>query len=223
MLSDDALLRLLQLASPGLPIGAYAYSQGLEWTVDAGWVSDESSLAAWTAEVLHASIATLDVPVLARLYRAAEDGDEPALARWSEYLVACRETRELRLDDCARGQALARLARELALPGLAVFSPREAPLALLFAQLAAHWRIPLRAAANAYVWGWLENQILCGVKLVPLGQVAGQRLLLRLAAQVPLAVAAGLALGDDAIGGTLPAVAIASSRHETQYTRLFRS
>ncbi|MGD9604381.1 MAG: urease accessory protein UreF [Gammaproteobacteria bacterium] len=222
-----ALLRLLQLASPGLPIGAYAYSQGLEWAVEAGWVHDVPSLARWIGEALDTSLAQVDVPALARLHRAASTADAPALAQWSAWLLANRETRELRQDDCARGQALARLARELDVPGLDLRAVEPArtgiPLALPFAQLAVAFGIPRAETAQAYSWGWLENQVLCGVKLVPLGQFAGQRLLRDLAEAIPAAVVRGLALDDDDLGATLPRLAIASSRHETQYTRLFRS
>ncbi len=88
---------------------------------------------------------------------------------------------------------------------------------------AVNWRLPLESTAHAYAWGWLENQVLAGVKLIPLGQVAGQRLLLALSRAIPAVCERALACDDDAIGGTLPIVALASSLHETQYTRLFRS
>lgn len=218
------LLRLLQLASPALPVGAYAYSQGLEWAVSAGWVNDESSLANWLTQQLSHSIAGVDVPIFARLYDAAFRGDDEAQLSWSRYLIALRETRELVADDCDRGRALARLLRDLGVPAAGVWVRREdAPFAALTAVAAVAWEIPGTLAAHAYVWSWLENQVLVGVKLIPLGQVAGQRLLFDLPRRIPAACADGFARGDDEIGGMLPIVAIASSLHETQYTRLFRS
>lgn len=221
---DLSLLRLLQLASPTLPVGAYAYSQGLEWAVEAGWVSDEATLAAWLSEQLEHALAAVDVPLLDRLYSAALDGDLATMQRLSRALLARRETRELLADDCDRGHALARLLRDLghaeALPWV---HAADAPLAALMALAAVAWGISRADCATAYCWGWLENQVLAGVKLIPLGQVAGQRLLLALSPLVPRAIAHGLTLADDDIGATLPVLALASSLHETQYTRLFRS
>jgi len=219
-----ALLRLLQLASPSLPIGAYAYSQGLEWAVEAGWVDDESSLANWLQEQLTHAIGGVDLPIFVRLYEAARDRDDAAQRDWSRRLVALRETRELVADDCDRGRALARLLCSLEVAEAATWLERpDTPFASLAAIAAVAWGIALEPAAHAYAWSWLENQVLAGVKLVPLGQVAGQRLLLGLTKGIPALCRAALERGDDEIGGSLPAVALASSLHETQYTRLFRS
>jgi len=218
------LVRLLQLASPALPVGAYAYSQGLEYAVSAGWIQDEASLADWLREQLGHSLARVDVPVLARLYQAAREADSSAQCRWSRHLLAMRESRELAADDRDRGRALARLLQGLGLETAQVWlTRRDTPYAALLALAAVSWGIPLWEAAHAYLWGWLENQVLAGVKVIPIGQLAGQRLLLQLSAEFPRACAVGLALEDDEIGGTLPAVALASSLHETQYSRLFRS
>lgn len=223
-LTDLSLLRLLQLASPALPVGAYAYSQGLEWAVAAGWVADEASLASWLEEQLVYAVGRVDLPVFARLHEAARVGDEAAQQHWSRQLIAMRETRELVADDCDRGRALARLLRDLGIAAAGPWVTRpDAPFAALAALAAVAWHIPVAPAAHAYAWSWLENQVLAGVKLVPLGQVAGQRLLLDLARRIPAVCASALVCGDDEIGGTLPIVALASSLHETQYTRLFRS
>jgi urease accessory protein len=223
-LDAPALLRLLQLASPALPVGAYAYSQGLEWAVEAGWVTDEATLGRWLDEQLTESFGRVDLPILSRLHRAAREGDDAELRRWSRELVARRETRELVADDRDRGRALARLLRDLGVGAAALWADRDdAPFAALAALAATAWNVPLEPALHAHAFGWLENQVLAGVKLIPLGQVAGQRLLLTLTPRIPAVVAAALALDDDDIGGTLPILAIASSLHETQYTRLFRS
>lgn len=218
------LLRLLQLASPTLPVGAYAYSQGLEWAVGAGWVADESSLAAWLDDQLTHSIGGVDLPILIRLYEAARSGDDGAQMSWSRYLIALRETRELVADDCDRGRALARLLRDLGIAAAAPWVERQdVPFAALTAIAAVAWNIPLVPTAQAFAWSWLENQVLAGVKLIPLGQVAGQRLLLELTQRIPVVCESALTRSDDEIGGTLPILALASSLHETQYTRLFRS
>ncbi len=216
-------MRCLQLASPSLPIGAYAYSQGLEMAVELGWVNSAATLDGWLRDQIEQGIACVDIPLLARLYDAAASGDDIAVKHWSAQLIAQRETRELRADDSDRGLALARLLRDLGIAHLPLPQGRGLPLATSFACAALHWSIPRAAAAEAYAWAWLEGQVLAGVKLIPLGQVAGQALLCTLAAPLSDAVATGLALADDEIGGSLPALAIASALHETQYTRLFRS
>jgi len=223
-LNDLSLLRVMQLASPTLPVGAYAQSQGLEWAVEAGWVNSEAALEDWLIMQLRDSLALLDLPVLARLHAAALTLDDAQLQCWSRYLLASRETRELVADDCERGKSLARLLSDL---GVAAATPwvqrADTPFAALSAIAAVDWQIPAPAAASAYAWGWLENQVLAGVKLIPLGQLAGQRLLLKLSPEIPPACAQALLLSDDDIGGSLPILALASSLHETQYTRLFRS
>lgn len=221
---DVGRARLLQLASGTLPVGAYAYSQGLEWMVEAGWINDEAALGDWLREQLLGSIATTDLPLLLRLIAAAAVDDDAAMVALSRELVALRETSELVRDDCARGAALARLLMDLGVDAAAAWlQRRDTPFAALIALASAAWGLSSEDAAFAYTWGWLEGQILAGVKLIPLGQVAGQRLLFDLAATIPAAIAHARQCTDDDIGASLPALALASALHETQYTRLFRS
>jgi len=222
--SSLARLRLLQLVSPSLPVGAFTYSQGLEWAVECGWVSDEASLGDWIGDLLQHNMTWLEVPLLVRLYHASADGDSKALHYWSHYLVASRETRELRDEEQNRGRALVALLPALGIPlsadQLALF--KRCQLAG-FAHAAHSWQIALQNAAEGYLWGWLENMVLAGVKIVPLGQTAGQRLIATLTPEIPRIVAQGLTVIDEAIGASSTAQAIASSRHETQYTRIYRS
>jgi urease accessory protein len=220
------LVRLLQLASPILPIGAYSYSQGLEWAVESGGVSDAASGQAWIGDMLALVVATGEAAVLWRLLRSAgADWDE--FARWNAWFRASRETAELRAETEQMGGSLARLARDLSLldapadAALAGLAPVTLPAA--FALAARGFAVPAPAALAGYVWAWLENQVLAAVKLVPLGQVAGQRMLMALGAGVPGIVAAAVAVHDDDLTTFAPGFALASSRHETQYTRLFRS
>ena len=221
---DLATLRLLQLVSPSLPVGGYAYSQGLEWAVEAGWVTDAESFAGWLRDQLDRSIAVVDLPVLARLHEGARRADEPSMLRWAGRLGAMRETSELASDDWDRGRALIRLLDALDVAAARPWLDRpRTPFAVAFALAAVHWGLPLEPTLAGYAWAWLENQVTAGIKLIPLGQVGGQRLLLDLARHLPPACERARASGDDDLGGTLPAVAIASSLHETQYTRLFRS
>ncbi|WP_421621937.1 urease accessory protein UreF [Alkalilimnicola ehrlichii] len=216
--------RLWQLISPTLPIGAYSYSAGLEYAVEAGWLRDADAVADWLRGQLHHALARVDIPALARLHAAWQNEDAVAVHYWSQWLRACRETRELREEDRHVGQALARLLRDLDLPEAAPWV--DDPIAgwpTLYALAVARWAIPLQTAAEAYLWAWCENQVSAAIKLVPLGQTAGQRLLLELAGPVGEAAALGLSLDDDDMGAGLPGVALASSLHETQYSRLFRS
>lgn len=224
--TDNSLapLRLLQLVSPSLPVGAFTYSQGLEWATECSWVSDEQTLKAWIESLMASSMAYLELPLLARLYQAAATKDGEALAYWTHYLVASRETGELRLEERNRGRAMASLLPELGIPvsqeNLPLF--RQCQLAG-FAQAAQHWQIPLKEAAAGYLWGWLENMTLAGVKIIPLGQTAGQRIIASLTIRVPEIVRTGLTVSDELIGASCTAQAIASSLHETQYTRIYRS
>ena len=221
MLAD---LRLFQLTSPSLPVGGFTYSQGLEWAVEAGWVEDAQALEHWLAGLLAHSVATLELPILLRLYRAIEETDQLSTLRWCNYLLACRETLELRKEERQRGLALAKL-----LPNLDITIPVDMANAIECTQLAGialaavRWNISPLDACKGYAWSWLENSTMAGVKLIPLGQTQGQRILLRVAAKIPAAITLAAKLTDNNIGSSTPAQAIASSRHETQYTRLFRS
>ncbi len=222
--TDLSLLRLLQLVSPGLPIGMYSYSQGLERAVDDRWVNSADSAREWIGGVLQHNLVRIDVPVFLRLYQAWQHQDPVVVTQWSKTLIAYRETSELRAEDKQTGQALAKLLIKLNVPEAHTWQRHPAAtLATLFALAAVRWGIAPRQAAIGYLWGWLENQVLCAVKLVPLGQVAGQQLLQSLAEQIPSLVDAATLTADDQIGGSAFALALASSRHEAQYSRLFRS
>ena len=224
MVTDLSLLRLLQLVSPGLPIGMYSYSQGLERAVEDGWIQDADTAADWLQGLLQNGLGRVDAPILVRLYDAWHHDDPETVAHWSQTLTACRETAELRAEDRQTGQALARLLVNLELPEAQDWLRRsDATLATLFTLAASRWHIAKADAITGYLWGWLENQVLCAVKLVPLGQVAGQKLLLNLAGELPALVEQAMNLSDDEIGGSCFGLALASSRHEMQYSRLFRS
>lgn len=223
-MASTHLLRILHLASPALPIGAFHFSQGLEYAVEAGWVKDEPTTLEWIAGVARHAIGTLDLPVLSRLHRAASMGDDEALRRWGRFLLAARETEELRAEDRHMGSALARILRDLGarIPG--PNQPRtQSGYAEMFAVACAHWNITENEALQAYAWTWAENQILAAVKLVPLGQSAGQRTLHALVPLLEEIATQALAIDDQDIGACALMQGLASARHETQYTRLFKS
>jgi len=222
--ADTALLRLLQLCSGTLPIGGFTYSQGIEWAVECDWITDQTSLTDWLTDLIDTSLAQLEIPLLARLYRACEQDDQAVLGYWSDWLLASRESRELRDEERNRGRALASLLVDLDIPRAAEWRNTLAGCQSAGFALVAHaWQIPLTQTAQGFAWAWLENLALSGVKLIPLGQTAGQRILRDLSDAASHAVLRGLELPDDDMGASAPALAIASSRHETQYTRLFRS
>jgi len=223
-LSHPGLLRLLQLASPMLPVGAYAYSQGLEWAVECHWVHDEASAAGWIGGVLGQGPSRLDVPVLARLYRAWASDDVARVHHWSRLLDAARESGELQAEARQLGESLAVLLDQLGVHAARPWKEIEyTGFPTLFALAAVRFEVPLPEATLGYLWAWCENQVAAAIKLVPLGQAAGQRTLSTLIERLPAAAERGLALADDEIGALAPRLAIASARHETQYTRLFRS
>jgi urease accessory protein len=208
-----ALLQLLWLASPALPVGAFSYSEGLEAAVDHGVVTDEASAAAFDA------------------WQRADTGRVAALNAW---VVSTRESAELRQQAEQTGRSMALWLRQMAEAGppdwridtLAALQP--APLwPLAWALAAARSKAPIDQALLALAFGWAENQVQAAVKAVPLGQTAGQRLLQGLATRIPAAVEAALAraaAGDDESRQAFaPMQAILSARHETQYSRLFRS
>jgi urease accessory protein len=222
-----SLVRLLQIASPALPIGGYSYSQGLEWMVEAGGIRDAAAAQAWIGGMLDGVMARGEAPVLVRLCRCAHEGDWDGFTRWHAWFRASRETSELVAETQQMGGALAKLLVDLDLADAAIREAMRvnAPLTLpgAFALAARAMSIEARDAAIAYLWSWLENQALAAIKAVPLGQVAGQKMLLALGATITAIVEGAQAMDDDDIGSFAPGLALASARHETQYSRLFRS
>jgi urease accessory protein UreF len=324
---NAALLRLLQLVSPTLPVGAYTYSQGLEWAVETGEVRNEATTLAWIGGCLESGVARFEAVYLAHMLAAWSDDDIDRLAELDAEFVASRESAELRAETLQMGHSLARLLADLINPrpqageggaqrrerenpagdpnpqdrplpnpspacgggaqGAALNgfetpnfplpqpptdldyprpqageggaqrrergssagnpNPQDRPLPnpspacgggargatldgfetpsfpLAWSCAAAHWRIAADEAVAGYLWAWAENQVMAAVKAVPLGQTAGQRMLLELGRRIPALAGAAAAAPLEASHNYLPAFAIACSRHETQYTRLFRS
>lgn len=216
------LLGAMRLSSPSLPIGAYAYSQGLEHAAQTGLVYDEASAFDWIAGLLTHAIAHFDVPLLLRLYAAWSCGDVESARRHARLVLAGRESGELQAEERQLGQSLFRLLGDTGLDAEA-FEGADASYLSAFALAASSWGMRSTAAALAYAYAWLEHQTSAAVRIVPLGHAAGQRILSRCLALVPSVVAAGEAVRDDEIGALAPGQALASALHETQYSRLFRS
>ncbi|HYS56605.1 MAG TPA: urease accessory UreF family protein [Burkholderiales bacterium] len=218
--TERPLARLLQLASPTLPVGAYSYSQGLEAAIEAGIVRDAASAERWIADVLAHSLARMEAPVLLRLAAAWRVGDDDAAARWNALFLASRETAEFRAETAQMGYSLAKLLPELGLGDVPLEEP-SFPAAFAFA--VAAWRIDAHEALVAYLWSWTENQVLAAMKALPLGQTDGQRLLVSFGGRLDEIARGAARLDDDSIVNFAPGLALLSACHETQYTRLFRS
>jgi urease accessory protein len=205
-------------------VGAYSYSQGLESAVEAGIVHDAPSTRAWIADVLALSVATMEAPILWRLIAAFGSRDRDAVRRWNAELLASRETAELRAETAQMGYSLQRLLRDLDLEGVeSLDTLGEVAFATAYAFAVDAWAIEPREALAAYLFGWIENQALAAVRCVPLGQTDGQRIVYALSEGIAAAVDRAAALSDDALANFAPGLALASARHETQYTRVFRS
>lgn len=221
---NPQLLRILHLASPALPIGAFHFSQGLEYAVVAGWVRDEGSALEWVGGLSDGALGTLDLPILARLHEAWTRNDHAAIRRWDALLIAARETEELRAEDRHMGAALLKVLKELDVDRtISGVEADRLSYAAAFALACVHWGVTSADTLQAFAWAWAENQVLAAVKLVPLGQSAGQRILHALIPRLTKATGAALQLHDDDIGFCAVMQGIASARHESQYTRLFRS
>ena len=222
--SEPWLLSLLRFTSPTLPIGSYAYSRGLESAVHAGDVHDEASARTWIVGLLQHTAARLDGAILWRLLAAFAHDDREQVEAWNARLLASRESAELRLEDTQLGAALARLLAGQGVSAAQAFMSRaDVCYATLFALAAISFEIPAAAALQGFLWAQAESQCSAAVRLIPLGQTAGQRLLAACAAVVPACAELARTLPDAAIGAFAPGLAIASALHETQYTRLFRS
>ncbi|AVH65808.1 urease accessory protein UreF [Nostoc sp. 'Peltigera membranacea cyanobiont' N6] len=225
MLTDSHLLSILQLASPALPVGAYSYSEGLEMLVENGTIANQTNLKDWLkAELLYGAI-RLEAAVMVRSQQSAKINDLESLCRWNLWLSAARETEELRASSWQMGrsliQLLGKLEPQIILTANAVGNPCN--YAIAFGIAVAHWQISVKAALLGYLHSWASNLITAGVKLIPLGQTAGQQLLLDLQPLFSVAALEILALEDDELACCSWGLSLASMQHETQYTRLFRS
>ena len=225
-LAPASLLQLIWLASPALPVGGFSYSEGLEAAVDAGLVGSEATASDWLGQQLHLTLARADLPVIAQALIAWRKGDHARVRALNAWLLQTRETAELRLQTEQMGRSLREWLRNLpdVSPATLDFAATLEPTyPVLFALTAAGSGAGERDVLLAYAFGWAENMMQAALKAVPLGQTSGQRILARLATEIPVAVGHALALHDEDRQAFSPMLAILSSRHETQYSRLFRS
>jgi urease accessory protein len=226
--APSALLHLMWLASPALPVGGFSYSEGLEAAVEGGLVTNEAQASDWLIDQLHLSLARADLPVLARACVAWHDHDTTRLVALNDWLRHTRETAELRAQAEQMGRSLLDWLRNSA------FAEDQRIQTLASLQPAPLWPVAFALAAElanatphdalvAFAWGWAENMAQAAMKSVPLGQAGAQRILTRLAAAIPAACAQALQLPDGDRQAATPMLAILSAQHEVQYSRLFRS
>ena len=225
----NEITALMQLASPALPIGGYSYSQGLEAAIDSGLVNDAPTAEAWIKDVFLGVFVRSEAPLWLLSYEAWAKNDIDSAQSLNDYFLASRETSELRSETEQMGWSLLQIAQSLSW-GREYLTKLSAikPLSLLTAHSYAcfHLNIQSKNGLAAYAFSWIENQVAASLKAIPLGQVAGQHALTKLRLLVPEMVEqaeqrakSGLSMVDN----FAPMLAILSSRHETQYSRLFRS
>ena len=215
-------IRLWQLISPTLPIGAYSYSQGLEYAVEREWVDSEKTASEWILGQINNNLSMLDVPVFLRLIEAWQSEQLDKVEYWNEIILALREAAELRQEDCNLGAATVKV-----LTGLDVSMPalenEDLAFVTVFSFACHYWSIDKLEAVHGLLWSWCENQVAAAIKLVPLGQTSGQRIMSEAIEVIAQSVKKAQQCTDEEIGLLAPGLAIASALHETQYTRLFRS
>lgn len=223
------LLRLVWLASPALPIGAFSYSEGLESAVEHGLVREDASAGDWLSQQLRL-LARGDLAAIAHGIAAWRANDASALRELSRWLRVTRDGAEARLQSEQMGQSLLAWLR-----GQPMASPAQLALladcaegqpahhAFVMSLALSTIDVPAAQALHAQAFGWAENQVQAALKAVPLGQTAGQRVLTRLAAEIPAAVAEALATPPARRQLFAPMLSVLAARHETQYSRLFRS
>lgn len=225
-MTDSSLMQLMWLASPALPIGGFSYSECLESGVDTGLVTTESEASAWLVDQLHLSLARSDLPAVAQAVEAWRADNMPRIAQLNAWVLHTRESSELRAQTAQMGKSLLEWLKNhtTATPAqIAALAQLEPSYPVAFALAASGTGAPLRQCLLAYAFGWAENMVQAAIKSVPLGQSAGQRILSILTSAIPLAVDEALAVNDDSRQAFSPMFAILSSRHEVQYSRLFRS
>jgi urease accessory protein len=226
-LSDSALYRLMTWMSPTYPVGAFGYSGGIEWAVEAGDIVDAETLGHWLATMISRGSVFCDAALFTHTHRAACDGDDQVLTAIAELAAAFIGSKERFLETTAQGQAFLQITRTAwptpSLDRLAAAwrGPIAYPVAVA-AACAGHG-ISLIPALHAFVHGVVANLVSAGVRLIPLGQTDGQRVLAALETQIAATAARALVTAVNEIGTTTPRADIAGMRHETQYTRLFRS
>ena len=222
MLTDQALYRLLAWLSPAFPVGAFAYSHGIEYAVEIGEVSDPESLASWLDGIIQYGSGRIDADLFTMVWRAVDQADDAGLARAIGIGNTMRGTSELSLESLAQGSAFQKTV-QAAWPDAAPVDPGPVAYPVAVAMAAARIEAPLRSSLVAYLHGLAANLVSAALRAVPLGQTDGQRVIAGLEAVILAAAEAALDRSPEDFGGAAFRVDWTSMQHESQYTRLFRS
>lgn len=221
---SHSLLALLHLSSPALPVGAFAYSQGLEYALDCGWCKNDKDVKSWIEDNLRLGFGQLDLPIYIRMFNAWQNKQVKDVKHWNQTLLSFRESKELYLEDVQVGSAYVQwhLGQDPARAQWvhAIDQPTVVAMNALGATLSG---IELSTALMGFAWSWCENQVTCASKALPLGQTQAQQILQALIPVIADVCEQAKHIQDDDIGTGLMGLAIASSLHEQQYSRLFRS
>jgi urease accessory protein len=223
---DSSLMQLMWLASPALPIGGFSYSECLEAAVDTARAATETEASVWLVDQLHMTLARSELPAVAQAIAAWRADDQPRIAELNAWVLQTRESAELRAQTEQMGKSLLEWLKNhtTATPAqIALLAAQEPTYPIAFALAASSTGAPVRECLLAFAFGWAENMMQAAIKAVPLGQSAGQRILSALTAEIPSAVDYALSVSDDTRQAFSPMLAIMSSQHEVQYSRLFRS
>lgn len=225
IMDSAELYRLMVWLSPSYPVGSFSYSHGLEWLVESGAIADKDSLASWLADLITLGSGRNDAILFAESWRMA--GDEKALCRICELASAFSPSAERALETEAQGDAFCDVTRRTwssaTLDRLAEIYPFPVCYPVAVGIAAADHKLTLAASLRAYMHAFAANLVSAGVRLVPLGHSDGQRVMQMMEAPVEAAARTGEEAGLSALGGSTVMADIASMKHETQYTRLFRS
>lgn len=234
------LLATLQLSSPALPVGSFSYSQGLEAAVETKLVTDEMSLIHWLKSGLTQNFGTLELPIWCMQHRHWSEGDTAAALSLDQWFLATRETRELLLETEQMGWSAQALIKDLWLSDQSSVEQIEKGVGLppwvaelnaqrpvsypsVMAALSVIEQVPIQMGCVAYAFAWVEAQVMAGSKAIPLGQASMQRCLRQLRSDCLTAASRALTFQFNQLQTFSPGLACLSSRHEEQYTRLFRS
>ena len=223
---DRSLMQLLWLASPALPVGGFSYSEGLEAAVEQGLLGNEAEVTAWLADQLQLGLARSELPVLAHAIGAWQQNDQARIGELNNWVLHTRETSELRAQTEQMGRSLTECLRQrsgIDPAQLAWLSDLPPTYPLAFALAASSSGAPLHSCLVSFAFGWAENMVQATIKSMPIGQSGGQRILQQLMADIPGVVDSALALDFADQQAFTPGLAILSSQHEVQYSRLFRS
>lgn len=224
-LPAPSLLQLIWLASPALPVGGFSYSEGLESAVDTEQAATESGASDWLCDQLHIGLARIDLAVVAKAIGAWRRDDLVYVAELNQWVLQTRESSEFKLQTEQMGRSLVEWLRNQSAPHphLDWLMAQSPSYPVAFSLAVSRTQASVRDCLLAYAFGWAENMTQAAIKSVPLGQSAGQRILARLANEIPDAVEHAVGLMDSERQSFAPMLAILSAQHETQYSRLFRS